>query len=105
MPLSKTQYALSYVKRGDSPAFAAEKAGIAYATLRAAISKRKGKELCPCCRQVVRAGFNMEDIRPALAKAEERERIAALAIQERLAATDPVVGRAFGSFANLLISQ
>ncbi len=59
MALSKTQQALAYVERGMKIKEAAEKAGVAESTLRMALGKRKGKEVCPCCGQVVRDGFEI----------------------------------------------
>lgn len=55
--LSKTQLALAYVAKGMSTKEAALKAGVADATVRSTLSRRKGRDVCPCCGQVVREGF------------------------------------------------
>lgn len=60
MALSKTQQALRLVSGGVAIKAAAERAGIAESTLRMAIGRIKGKELCPCCGQVVREGFEID---------------------------------------------
>lgn len=60
MALSKTQQALRLVSDGVAIKIAAERAGIAESTLRMAIGRTKGKELCPCCGQVVREGFEID---------------------------------------------
>ncbi len=65
MALSKTQQALRYVAEGTAIREAAAKAGIAESTLRMAIGRTKGKDLCPCCGQVVREGF---EIAPSVLK-------------------------------------
>lgn len=59
MVLSKTQQALRFVSQGVAIKAAAVQAGIAESTLRMAIGRMKGKELCPCCGQVVREGFEI----------------------------------------------
>lgn len=59
MALSKTQQALAYVAQGIKIKEAADKAGVAESTLRMALGRQKGKEVCPCCGQVVRAGFEI----------------------------------------------
>ncbi len=59
MALSKTQTALRFVAEGVAIKTAAAQAGIAESTLRMAIGRTKGKEQCPCCGQVVRAGFEI----------------------------------------------
>ncbi len=60
MVLSKTQQALKMVAQGVAVKAAAEQAGIAESTLRMAIGRTKGKAQCPCCGQVVRAGFELD---------------------------------------------
>lgn len=60
MALSKTQQALRLVSQGIQVKFAAQQAGVAESTLRMAIGRIKGKEQCPCCGQVVRAGFEID---------------------------------------------
>lgn len=57
MGLSKTQVALGLVRQGMPVKQAAEVAGVAEATIYIAQNRLKGKELCPCCGQVVREGF------------------------------------------------
>lgn len=59
MALSKTQQALRLVAQGLAVKAAAEQAGVAESTLRMAMGRTKGKELCPCCGQVVREGFEI----------------------------------------------
>ncbi len=59
MVISKTQQALALVRAGKSVKQAAEEAGIAEATVYIALNRTKGKELCPCCGQVVRDGFEI----------------------------------------------
>lgn len=61
MVLSKTQQALKLVAQGVAIKQAAVQAGIAESTLRMAIGRTKGKELCPCCGQVVREGFEIDN--------------------------------------------
>lgn len=59
MALSKTQQALKLVAQGVAVKVAAEQSGIAESTIRVAMGRTKGKELCPCCGQVVREGFEI----------------------------------------------
>uniref|UniRef100_Q47CJ9 Uncharacterized protein n=1 Tax=Dechloromonas aromatica (strain RCB) TaxID=159087 RepID=Q47CJ9_DECAR len=59
MVLSKTQQAMKLLAQGLAVKVAAEQAGIAESTLRMAMGRTKGKELCPCCGQVVREGFEI----------------------------------------------
>lgn len=60
MALSKTQQGLKLVAQGLAVKVAAEQAGVAESTLRVAMGRAKGKELCPCCGQVVREGFEVD---------------------------------------------
>lgn len=60
MVVSKTQQALALVRAGKSVKEAAQEIGIAEATIYIAINRIKGKELCPCCGQVVREGFEID---------------------------------------------
>ena len=60
MALSKTQQALAYVAQGMKIKDAADKAEVAESTLRMAIGRQKGKEVCPCCGQIVRNGFEID---------------------------------------------
>lgn len=64
--MSKTQAALVLFDQGMSLNAAAREAGIAPPTLSNALKRRKeqeaaGKEHCPCCRQVLRAGFQIDE--------------------------------------------
>ncbi|HLO63287.1 MAG TPA: helix-turn-helix domain-containing protein [Azonexus sp.] len=59
MVISKTQQALALVRTGKSVKEAAQEVGIADATVYIAINRTKGKEVCPCCGQVVREGFEI----------------------------------------------
>lgn len=62
MTKSKTQKALELLKENpEMTAYeAAAKVGIGNAAVYQAIRRTKGKELCPCCGQVVRAGFEID---------------------------------------------
>lgn len=60
MVISKTQQALALVRAGKSVKEAAQEVGIADATVYIAINRTKGKEVCPCCGQVVREGFEID---------------------------------------------
>lgn len=60
MVISKTQQALALVRAGKSVKEAAQEVGIADATVYIAINRTKGKEVCPCCGQVVREGFEVD---------------------------------------------
>lgn len=60
MVISKTQRALALVRAGKTVKQAADEAGIAEATIYIALNRTKGKELCPCCGQVVREGFEVD---------------------------------------------
>ena len=60
MVLSKTQKALRLVSEGVAIKVAAVRSGIAESTLRMAIGRMKGKDICPCCGQVVREGFEVD---------------------------------------------
>jgi DNA-binding CsgD family transcriptional regulator len=60
-PLSKTQQALALMQsEGISASEAARRAGIKAGTVLSAVMRMKGKELCPCCGQVVREGFEID---------------------------------------------
>lgn len=63
MDMSKTQDALRLMReKGLTPYAAAKEAGITPTTLYAAIKREESKtakELCPCCGQVVREGFEI----------------------------------------------
>ena len=70
MAKSKTQQALDLLKAnpGMTPYEAAATVGIKNAAVYQAISRTKGKTVCPCCGQVVREGFEIN--RAALADPE-----------------------------------
>jgi len=59
MAISKTQQAITLVRSGKSVKEAAQEVGIAEATIYIAINRTKGKDVCPCCGQVVREGFEI----------------------------------------------
>lgn len=60
-PLSKTQQALALMQHeGISASEAARRVGIKSGTVLSAVMRMKGKELCPCCGQVVREGFEID---------------------------------------------
>jgi hypothetical protein len=61
MPKSKTQQALDLLKENPkmTPYEAAAKVGVGNAAVYQAIRRTKGKEICPCCGQVVREGFEI----------------------------------------------
>jgi hypothetical protein len=56
-PISKTQQALLRVANGEKPPTIAKDLGISSAAIYAAMKKREGRVICPCCSQVVREGF------------------------------------------------
>ena len=61
--MSKTQDAIALVKQGMAPFAAAKQVGLSANTLYVAIKRQKEKlgiEKCPCCGQVVRAGFEID---------------------------------------------
>lgn len=62
---SKTQAALALVEAGETPNAAANKVGISASAVYRALGRREGKEVCPCCGQIVREGFS---INPAVLK-------------------------------------
>jgi DNA-binding CsgD family transcriptional regulator len=65
MALSKTQQALALVKDGMSVREAARQVGVTEPTIYIAIGRNKDKQHCPCCNQIVRAGFEVD---PAMVK-------------------------------------
>lgn len=65
MALSKTQQALALVKEGMSIREAAKQVGVTEPTIYIALGRQKEKQLCPCCNQIVRAGFEVD---PAMVK-------------------------------------
>lgn len=59
-PLSKTQQALALMASENIGATeAARRVGIAAGTVLSAVMRMKGKDVCPCCGQVVREGFEI----------------------------------------------
>ena len=62
MTISRTQQALEFVAAGLTAADAAYRAGISSGTVRSAMARTRGKLKCPCCDQVVRAGFELRDV-------------------------------------------
>ena len=62
MTKSKTQQALDLLKANPemTPYEAAAKVGVGNAAVYQAIRRTKGKELFPCCGQVVREGFEID---------------------------------------------
>lgn len=62
MTKSKTQQALEMLKANPemTPYEAAAQVGVGNAAVYQAIRRTKGKELCPCCGQVVREGFEVD---------------------------------------------
>ena len=56
---SKTQVAIALVRHGATPYAAAKEAGIATSTLYNALKRQEGRDVCPCCSQVVREGFSI----------------------------------------------
>lgn len=61
MAKSKTQQALELLKEspGMTPYEAAAKVGVGNAAVYQALRRTKDKEVCPCCGQVVREGFEI----------------------------------------------
>lgn len=60
-PLSKTQQALSLMaSEGIGASDAARRVGIKAGTVLSAVMRMKGKTLCPCCKQIVREGFEID---------------------------------------------
>lgn len=59
MALSKTQQALALVREGMSVREAARQVGVTEPTIYIAIGRQKEKRLCPCCKQIVREGFEI----------------------------------------------
>lgn len=61
MAKSKTQQALELLKEnpGMTPYEAAAKVGVGNAAVYQALRRTKDKEVCPCCGQVVRDGFEI----------------------------------------------
>ena len=60
-PLSKTQQALALMdNEGIGASEAARRVGIQPGTVLSAVMRMKGREVCPCCGQVVREGFEID---------------------------------------------
>ncbi|ABM41183.1 MULTISPECIES: helix-turn-helix domain-containing protein [Diaphorobacter] len=60
MTKSKTQGALELIEKGTTPYAAAQKMGISPSTVYRAMGRRQDKNVCPCCGQVVREGFEID---------------------------------------------
>jgi hypothetical protein len=58
---SKTMQALDLVAAGMKPYAAAKQVGVQRQAVHRALSRRDGKQICPCCGQVVRAGFSVKN--------------------------------------------
>lgn len=61
MAKSKTRVALDLVGTGITPYEAAKRAGIAPSSVYRAIGRQRDKDVCPCCKQIVREGFDIDD--------------------------------------------
>lgn len=60
-PLSKTQQALGLMgSEGIGASEAARRVGIKSGTVLSAVMRMKGKQICPCCKQIVREGFEVD---------------------------------------------
>lgn len=59
MTKSKTQEALELIQKGASPYSAAQEVGISPSAVYRALGRRQDKDVCPCCGQVVREGFQI----------------------------------------------
>lgn len=59
MTKSKTQWALELIEKGMTPYAAAQEVGISPSAVYRALGRRQGKDVCPCCGQVVREGFSI----------------------------------------------
>ena len=59
MAKSKTQEALDLIQKGMLPYGAAQEVGISPSAVYRALGRRQDRELCPCCGQVVREGFEI----------------------------------------------
>jgi hypothetical protein len=57
---SKTMQALARVVAGETVAVACRALGISTTAVYTAMRRRAGKTICPCCGQVVRAGFSVK---------------------------------------------
>ena len=60
MEKSKTQQAIKLVREGLTPYAAAQQLGIATSTLYVALKRQKNRAVCPCCKQIVREGFEID---------------------------------------------
>ncbi len=60
-PLSRTQQALALMaSEGIGATEAAKRIGIAPGTVLSAVMRMKDRDVCPCCGQVVREGFELD---------------------------------------------
>lgn len=60
MTKSQTMKALEMIDAGRGVAEVARELEISTAAIYAAKRRREGKEICPCCQQVVRDGFVLD---------------------------------------------
>ena len=61
MVISRTQAALALMEaEGISASEAARRVGIAAGTVLSAKMRMRGKQICPCCGQIVREGFEID---------------------------------------------
>ena len=58
---SKTMLALDRIAAGEKVAVVAREVGISTAAIYAALKRRDGKNICPCCGQIMREGFTTGD--------------------------------------------
>lgn len=72
MTKSKTQQALDLIQQnpGMTAYEAAAAVGVGNAAVYQALRRTKGKTICPCCKQVVREGFEID--RSAVKDAEQQ---------------------------------
>ncbi len=72
MTKSKTQQALDLMQQnpGMTAYEAAATVGVGNAAVYQALRRTKGKTICPCCKQVVREGFEID--RSAVKDAEQQ---------------------------------
>lgn len=57
---SKTQQAVDLVRQGVTPNAAAKQLGVHPSAVYRALTRALEKPLCPCCKQVVREGFEID---------------------------------------------
>lgn len=57
---SKTMQAVALVEQGMTAYAAAKQLDISPSAVTRALQRREGKQLCPCCGQIVREGFKID---------------------------------------------